>query len=63
MAKEIKKSYQPAAAQGKSLSSPAIQEEIRKLAEDIYKKRGNKPGDSLADWVEAEKQIKRKYGI
>jgi hypothetical protein len=42
-----------------------FQEEVRKRAEEIYKERvvKNKPGDSLSDWLQAEKEIKRKYGI
>ncbi len=42
-----------------------FQEEIRKKAEEIYRERvaKNKPGDSLSDWLQAEKEIKRKYGI
>jgi hypothetical protein len=43
----------------------AFQEEIRKRAEEVYKKRtaANKPGDELSDWLKAEKEIKEKYGI
>jgi hypothetical protein len=42
-----------------------FQEEIRKRAEEIYRERiaKNKPGDSLSDWLMAENEIKRKYGI
>ncbi len=42
-----------------------FQEEIRKRAEEIYRERvaNNKPGDSLSDWLQAEKEIKKKYGI
>ena len=62
MAKETKKTIQPSAP-AKNLSSPSVREEIRRLAEEIYKKRADRPGDQLADWLEAEKQIKKKYGI
>ena len=43
----------------------AYKEETRKRAEEIYKQRlsANKPGDSLSDWLQAEKDIKKKYGI
>ncbi len=43
----------------------AFQEEIRKLAGENFKKRiaNKKPGDALSDWLEAEKDIKKKYGI
>ena len=58
MAKETKKSQQKP-------SLEAFQEEVRKSAEEIYKKRtaDNNPGDELSDWLQAEKEIKKKYGI
>ncbi|MCX7821304.1 MAG: DUF2934 domain-containing protein [Brevinematales bacterium] len=39
--------------------------EIQKRAYDIYVERTSKnlPGDELADWLKAEKEIKDKYGI
>lgn len=62
MAKESMKPQQ------KSQQKPTLEaykEETRKRAEEIYKQRtaGNKPGDALSDWVQAEKDIKKKYGI
>ncbi len=58
MAKETRKPQQKP-------SLEAYKEETRKWAEEIYKQRvaANKPGDALADWVQAEKDIKKKYGI
>jgi hypothetical protein len=58
MAKESKKPQQKP-------SLESFQEEIRKRAEDIYKQRAaaNKPGDALSDWLQAEKEIKKKYGL
>jgi hypothetical protein len=55
----------------KSTASPAspkvnlqdFMEEIRARANEIYLKRGNAPGDELSDWLEAEKDIKKKYKI
>lgn len=43
----------------------AYKEETHKRAEEIYKQRaaGNKTSDALSDWLQAEKDIKRKYGI
>jgi hypothetical protein len=43
----------------------ALQGEITKLAESIYQKRiaSRKPGDSLSDWLQAEKETKKKYGL
>ncbi len=40
-------------------------DEIRKRAQKIYDRRtvGNEPGDALSDWLEAEKEIKRKYSL
>jgi hypothetical protein len=65
MAKGTRKSNPPAQAEKQKISigDQSVQEEISRLAAEIYKKRGNKPGDSLSDWLEAEKQVKRKYGI
>lgn len=58
MAKETKKSQQ-------NPSLEAFQEEIRKIAEENYKKRtaANKPGDALSDWLKAEKVVQKKYGL
>ena len=36
----------------------SVSDKIRKRAQEIFKKRGNAPGDALSDWLEAEKQIK-----
>jgi hypothetical protein len=58
MEKEAKKPQQ-------KLSLEAFQEETRKSAEEIYKKRAatNKPGDALSDWLQAEKEVKKKHGL
>jgi hypothetical protein len=58
MAKEPKKSQQKS-------SLEKFQEEIRKRAEEVYKQRSaaNKPGDALSDWLQAEKDIKKKYAL
>jgi hypothetical protein len=58
MAKEVKKPSQ----------IPSLETfwgEISKLAEEIYKKRiaTNKPGDQLSDWLQAEKEIKKKHKL
>jgi hypothetical protein len=62
MAKEEQK---PKQKPQQKLTLDAYKEETRKRAEEIYKQRaaGNKPGDALSDWLQAEKEIKRKYGI
>jgi len=40
-----------------------FEEEIRIRAREIYLARGNANGDALADWLQAEKEIKKKYKI
>jgi hypothetical protein len=44
-------------------SNNDLREEIRRRAEELYIKRGGSPGDELSDWLAAEKEIKKKYGI
>jgi hypothetical protein len=43
----------------------AFWNEISKLAAENYKKRlaSNQPGDQLSDWLQAEKEIKKKYEV
>lgn len=36
----------------------SISDKIRKLAQELFEKRGSAPGDALTDWLKAEKQIK-----
>jgi hypothetical protein len=57
MAKETKPRQKPRLA--------AFQNEIRKRAEELCKERTeyNDPGDTLSDWLQAEKEIKKKYGL
>ncbi len=38
-------------------------EEIRARASEIYQHRGNAPGDALSDWLQAEQEVKNKYGM
>jgi len=47
-------------------SNPSISKEdlnklIGKKAYELYEKRGRKPGNSLNDWLEAERIIKGKF--
>lgn len=37
--------------------------EIRARANEIYLARGNGHGDELSDWLQAEKEIKKKYNL
>jgi hypothetical protein len=34
------------------------EERIRLRAESIYRKRGNRPGSAMEDWMRAEKEIR-----
>jgi len=36
----------------------AREERIRRRAEALYRRRGNRPGSSLDDWIRAEKEIR-----
>ncbi len=46
-------------------SLETLQEEIRKTAGEVFLKRtsANKPGDELSDWLQAEKEVKKKYKL
>ena len=58
MIKEVKKPHQKP-------NLETFWNEIKDLAEEIYKKRiaSQKPGDELSDWLQAEKEIKKKYHL
>lgn len=44
---------------GKALMfGESVSDKIRKLAQELFEKRGSASGDALTDWLEAEKQIK-----
>jgi hypothetical protein len=38
-------------------------EEIRARANEIYLERAGGPGDDLSDWLQAEREVKKKYKI
>ncbi|MBI4431052.1 MAG: DUF2934 domain-containing protein [Candidatus Omnitrophica bacterium] len=42
-------------------SSDKIQEEIRKAAYYRFLSRGGQPGNELADWFQAEREVNRRY--
>lgn len=53
---------------GGGASKPDLKQflgEIEKRAYDIYleRQRMGKSGDDMSDWLQAEKEIKAKYGI
>jgi len=45
----------------KKIDPEKLDEEIYKRAHEIFLERGDKPGDALSDWLQAEKEIKKKY--
>lgn len=51
----------------KGLNSTMSPEEIRKLIEkrayEVFCKRGTKSGDSISDWLRAEKEVKKELRI
>ncbi|MDW7761906.1 MAG: DUF2934 domain-containing protein [Acidobacteriota bacterium] len=40
-----------------------IQEEISRRAHEICMERGDGPGDALSDWLQAEREIKKKHKL
>ncbi len=58
--KKIKKSAEESTT---PITPEKLEEEIRIRAREIYLTRGDARGDSLADWLQAEKEIKKKYKI
>jgi hypothetical protein len=38
-------------------SATDLQEEVRRRAFQLYEERGDAPGDSLGDWLQAEREI------
>lgn len=45
------------------LSSEKLFDLIKQRAYEMYRRRGNKPGDSTSDWLNAEKQVKKELGL
>jgi len=41
-------------------SGQDVNELIRKKAYELYEKRGKKPGNSMNDWLEAERIVRQK---
>ncbi len=44
-------------------SSNNRHEEIKKRAEEIYHSRNGGPGNDLSDWLQAEKEVNKKYNV
>ena len=38
-------------------TSLSLEERIRLRAEELYRRRGNRPGSAKEDWIRAEKEI------
>jgi len=53
------------AAKPKKPSAEVYRQEIEKRAFELYQKRveGFLPGDPVSDWVQAEEEVKSKYGM
>jgi hypothetical protein len=47
----------------KKIDSQKLDEEIRERAYEISQGRNTQEGDSQSDWLQAEKEIKKKYKI
>ncbi len=47
----------------KKIDPEKLVEEIRKRAHEISLERGDKAGDALSDWLQAEQEIKKKYNL
>ena len=46
-----------------TVSPEHLVQEISRRAHELFLKRGTMPGSELSDWLEAEREVKAKYGI
>ena len=46
-----------------SLTLKELEEKTRAKAQELFEKRGKAQGHEKEDWLEAEKIIKKQYGI
>lgn len=46
-----------------SMSPDQLKQAISKKAQELYEKSGRKPGCDMANWLEAEKIVKRQAGL
>jgi Protein of unknown function (DUF2934) len=53
----------PARRKSKSAKKHLTPEEIQLRAYEIYLERCGAPGNSLEDWVQAERELLQKYGL
>jgi len=42
----------------KTMTKDQLNAEIKKKAQELYEKRGRKPGHDLENWLEAERTVK-----
>jgi hypothetical protein len=47
--------------QSRLTTTPEVEEAVRQRAYQLYKQRGDAPGDALGDWLEAEKRSACNY--
>ncbi len=47
----------------KSVSAEQFEQMVRERAYELYETRGGLHGDALADWFQAEAELKEKYRI
>jgi hypothetical protein len=59
----MKKTEKTTAKTKKKIDPKKLEAEIRKRAHEIFLKRGDKEGDALSDWLQAEQEIKKKYNL
>jgi Protein of unknown function (DUF2934) len=46
-----------------TISPEQLEKEIHERAKEIFLSRNEKEGDALSDWLQAEKEIKKKYNL
>jgi len=63
MVKKGKKTKKVAEVSTIPVTPEKLEEEILIRAREIYFARGDTDGDALSDWLQAEKEIKKKYKI
>jgi hypothetical protein len=59
---KMKASSSPAPKKPKAAKAKPTQEEIALRAYHIYRERGSTPGDPLADWIRAERELTENPG-
>ncbi|OGP12751.1 MAG: hypothetical protein A3I75_02255 [Deltaproteobacteria bacterium RIFCSPLOWO2_02_FULL_50_16] len=60
---ERKKTPVNTVAKTSNVTPAKLNEMIRNKAYDIYRQRGNRPGNSVNDWITAERIVKQELKI